>query len=274
MKKVNVDLITGGVAYPPAKKGLKFQQQAYTEMGEDIIKHLIENVFGVTYDSSKGYILHGCILTDLGGSNFSLSAGAIFFNGEIYRVDAIAGIAIPDDAILNIVKTQDPDADPTTMSDNSTVLQIHDIFKLVLSNATLDSGDLNYDDLITINTNLSTLSSKVTVLESAWAVAAIIDADMSADSGTWNSGSGQISYKKTNNMCFIDVYIINTDTSASSISTFTLNISRITGVTPNNIFIGNGSFSNSTAGSIPSYKDFYTVGSNNINIHFQMFFRF
>lgn len=146
MKKIDSSLIIAGKKYRPTKKGLDFLQQAYAENFEDVVKSMI----GDTYDSAVGYVLHGCLATLISGDDYSLTAGAIFFNGEIYRVDAIATIALADTGILNITITNDPVADPSKMTDDS-IVNIHNIRKLVLSNGVADSGDINLDDLVYIS---------------------------------------------------------------------------------------------------------------------------
>jgi hypothetical protein len=174
MKKVNTSTIAPGAGYPPSKKGLDFLQQSYQEVVANLAQALIGNVPSTTL----GYVLYGCIRTSLSGTNYAFTAGAIYFNGEIYAVDAIASVSITTAAVLTLTVTNDPIADPTTFSDGS-IQSVHNVRKLVISNGTLGSATLNYDDLVfilvplsssTATTGTSVLSHTATVnaLQRSW----------------------------------------------------------------------------------------------------------
>lgn len=146
MKKIKTTDIVAGAAYPPSKKGLDFLQQSYQE----VLAYVSQAFIGNTPSTTVGYVLYGCVKTSLGGSNYSLTAGAIYFNGEVYAVDAIASIAIATAPIMTITTTNDPTADPTIFTDGSSK-NVHNIRKMVLSNGTLGTGTLDYEDLIFLN---------------------------------------------------------------------------------------------------------------------------
>jgi hypothetical protein len=146
MKKIDTTPIAPGIAYPFPKKGLNFLQQSYQEA----ITHLSQALIGNSPSTTIGYVMYGCIKTLISGSNYSFTAGAIFFNGEIYPVAAIASIIIGTAAILKISDVADPVADPTTFTDLSTQ-HVHRVRTIVISDGALNSGDLNYDDVVFYN---------------------------------------------------------------------------------------------------------------------------
>jgi hypothetical protein len=141
--------------------------QSYTET----IAELAKGMFNVTYAANTPCVLYGCVKTSLGGSDYSYSEGAIFYNGEVYSFPAVAAISITTSDVCTITTTNDPTADPTTKSDGS-VVNIHNIRAIVLSNAssvtngatqfnfssiqklakekTIDIGDWNMDSTTSI----------------------------------------------------------------------------------------------------------------------------
>lgn len=143
MKKIDTSPIAPGIGYPFSKNKLNFLQQAYQEP----FAHLAQSRIGNTPSSTLGYILYGCVKTLISGSNYSFTAGAIYFNGEIYPVAAISTITLTAAFILKITDVADPVADPTIFTDLSPH-NVHRVRTLVISSATLNSGDLNYDDLV------------------------------------------------------------------------------------------------------------------------------
>lgn len=145
MKKLNTSLITTGVGYPPSKKGWDFLMQSYTETIADLVK----GMFNGTYAANTPYVLYGCVKSNI-SSPFAYSAGAIFYNGEVYTFPAIASIAIATSDVCTITTTNDPTADPTTMSDGS-VVNIHNIRAIVLSDAasvTNGATQFNYSSCV------------------------------------------------------------------------------------------------------------------------------
>jgi hypothetical protein len=233
-----------------------------------------------------GYILYGVEKTSLGGSNYSYTAGAIYFNGEVYLVDAIASISITTADILTITTTNDPTADPVTFTDG-TPRSVHNIRKLVISNGTLGTGNVNYADLVRILTNYQYDPS---------------DAEISANTGTWTmAGTDRISIRKVGKFVCLNIDIRNSNMSAASVGYAEYEIPTSIGQ-PDYVYTGYGYFNNSqnsnhnvdavgdkgrgpcvlqTNGSnrkiritLATYNNFYTVPStnNNIDIQGQIFF--
>lgn len=143
MKILDVTPITSSAQMPIKKGTLQFLQDAYKE----VIAAILKGTIGAGYSNSVYYVLHGC--TNSGsGSNFVISSGAIFFNGEIYLVDAATftttGGQVP---VMNIVTTQyTTNADPVTFT-NGVAYDVHDIRKIVISAGTASGNQYN------VNTN-------------------------------------------------------------------------------------------------------------------------
>jgi len=132
MKILDVTPITSSAQMPIKKGTLQFLQDAYKE----VINAILRGTIGGSYSASTYYILHGCVNSGV-GSNYVISAGAIFFNGEIYLVDAVTftttGGQVP---VMNIVTTQyTTNADPVTFT-NGVAYDVHDIRKIAISAGT------------------------------------------------------------------------------------------------------------------------------------------
>jgi len=131
MKKVDVSNISDpSIQQPFTGPSLSFLQEAYT----DVITSIVGSFIGET--PLAILILYGCVETDLGGSNFSYTKGAIWQNNEIFLVDAIASINIPiGQSQFKVVVTQDGTADPLVFTDNIG-RNVHNIRKATI----FDSG--------------------------------------------------------------------------------------------------------------------------------------
>jgi len=130
----------------PLKSGtLQFLQDANTEAFAALLTALI----GPTYNPSTVYILYGIQLANWVTPNFSCAAGAAFYGGEIYLIDAtvfsITGVDVP---VFSLGITQyTTDADPVTFTDSS-VHNVHNIRKLVISAGATGSGIADFGSAV------------------------------------------------------------------------------------------------------------------------------
>lgn len=137
MKILDVTPISASAQMPIKKGTLQFLQDAYKE----VINAILRGTIGGSYSASTYYILHGCVNSGA-GSNYVISAGAIFLNGEIYLVDAVTftttGGQVP---VMNIVTTQyTTNADPVTFTDG-VAYNVHDIRKIAISAGTASGNE-------------------------------------------------------------------------------------------------------------------------------------
>lgn len=101
------------------------------------------------YDPTKAYVLFGCVNSG-SGSNYVISAGAIFFNGEIYTVPAATfTISGPNVAVATIGSIPytgaGTNADPVLFTDGNTH-DVLDIFQITIAAGLSGSGNANYTD--------------------------------------------------------------------------------------------------------------------------------
>lgn len=110
MKKVQLNGISEGVRYPLTTLFAQHIQEAYAEIVDALVKGLIE-------DPSKLTILNGCVI---GGAspNFTVSAGAAYYQGEIFLVDA-GTVNVPSgQTLVWRIEESYRSGDPVVFSDN------------------------------------------------------------------------------------------------------------------------------------------------------------
>lgn len=143
MNKLITSDISAGARMPIKQGTLEFLQQAYQQP----INALAQRIIGTNYDPTKAYVLYG-----LTGSSGNITAGALFFNGEVYLCDGDSS-GLPcgggNVSVLNIAISQyTTNADPVTFSDGA-IYDIHDIRKVAITCGASGSGDVcDYTDLV------------------------------------------------------------------------------------------------------------------------------
>jgi hypothetical protein len=145
MRKLDTSLISATNGFPIKSGTLDFIQDSYTEIVGELISALINS--GVGYVFYVPYVLYGCEKSSTGG-NTTISAGAIFWNGEVF---VSPSQTFPDPSggdviIANIGITQySTNADPVTFSLGSAA-NVHNIRRVLYSTGTSGTGTLgNYD---------------------------------------------------------------------------------------------------------------------------------
>lgn len=156
MRNLNLSAVTPSVGFPPKSGTWDFLQMAYKEC----IDAMIQAQIGNGYSTSKGYVLYGCELTS--GLGWSVSAGAIYFNGELYISPAQGGTAGVGTFLVNLAQTQytGTDADPVLFTD-SVARDVHDIIQISYGYGTSGTGTVcDFVDLQRLDTPFeSTVSS-------------------------------------------------------------------------------------------------------------------
>lgn len=155
MRNLNVSAVTAAIGLPVKSGSLAHIQLAYREaLGETV-----KAITGYVYDPTKVYVLNGCVNSG-SGSNYNISAGSVFFNGEVYLVDAAAfTIAGPNVAVGVITKTffTAVNADPVQFTDGIT-RTIHEIFKIVPQAGLSGSGAGDFNSWVQLTLNIPQLN--------------------------------------------------------------------------------------------------------------------
>ncbi len=138
MKILKLDDITGAASMPLKKGTLQFLQDSYKEA----INALGIGLVGSSYNPNTVYALSGCINTGVSGG-YVISSGAVFYQGEVYLVDAVSFTPTgTDTAILDLdIENYSINADPVTFTDTTTH-SIHNIRKVTIGAGSSGTGTL------------------------------------------------------------------------------------------------------------------------------------
>lgn len=154
MRNLNVSNVSASIGLPVKSGTLIHLQLAYRE----VLAGIGKAITGTGYDPTKVYILNGCVNSG-SGSNYNISAGVVFFNGEVYLVDAATfTISGPNVAVGIVTKTYftGANADPVQFTDGVT-RTIHEIWKMVPQSGLSGSGAANFLSWVQLNLNIPTL---------------------------------------------------------------------------------------------------------------------
>lgn len=144
MRKIDETKIT-------SDKSMFFKQGTWTHLQkayQEPISEIIKSMIGSNYSATKMYVLNGCVNSG-SGSSFVISAGSVFYGGEVYLVDATtfttSGSDVAVATITTTNNTTDYSADPCEFSDGS-LENVHNIRKIVIASGASGSGTKNYAD--------------------------------------------------------------------------------------------------------------------------------
>lgn len=146
MKKIDRSAITTSVGMPEKSGTLGHIQDAIIESVAGAILGLI----GSLYDATKTYILNGCVNT-----NGVITAGVVFFNGEVYYCPAATVTPTGSNIIVGLITTTyftDVSADPVTFTDG-VPRNVHQIRQIVWQAGLSGSGTVDFINLVKINSN-------------------------------------------------------------------------------------------------------------------------
>lgn len=145
MKKIDTSAITSTKRQPLFGYSVEHLQNGYIEAMKSLFLAQMES----RYTTGDVVILWGMELTGSttgNGNPFATTAGAVYYNGEIYQVDAASGTHSGSDVLLVTLTTTYHASDPVTFSDNTTG-NVHQIQKFVVSSAATGTGTKDWTDL-------------------------------------------------------------------------------------------------------------------------------
>lgn len=118
----------------------KVTHEWYNAMIDEAVNALGKALVGT---NSNFVVLYGCV--NSAAPNANISAGAIFYNGEIYLCPAFVDGAIANDIVGTITTAYDA-GDPVLFSDGNNY-NVHQVKTIVWSDAVSGSGDIDFADL-------------------------------------------------------------------------------------------------------------------------------
>ena len=143
MKILDVTAVSDAAQIKIKKGTLKFIQDAHIEALRDLITALI----GPSYNPDTIYVIKG-LVNSATHPSYTISPGTIFYQGEIFEVDAFSfSVTGSNVAVLSILTTQyTTDADPVTFTDLITY-NVHNIRKIGISAGAYGSTFANYSEV-------------------------------------------------------------------------------------------------------------------------------
>jgi hypothetical protein len=143
MRNLNTSAISSQASFKFKRGTFDHLQLAYREALDSLGRGLV-----TSYLTNTAYRLWGLVN---GGNttDYNISAGAVFYNGEVYLVDtAVFSAAVGETAVAVIVTTylQDPTADPVTFTDGG-ARNVHEIKKIKFQSGLSGSGIADFASL-------------------------------------------------------------------------------------------------------------------------------
>jgi hypothetical protein len=285
-------VLYGDITSSAKQPYLKQTHAHYNDMIDELTKAFGETIVS---DSSSVTILWGCVNTGTGtgiGNSAIISAGAVYYNGEIYQVPAFSTASIVN-GLKGTITTTYPIIDPITFSD-STSHYVHQIKTIVISDA-VSAGIFNFNNWYSI--------------KNEWKSYTLTNSDVASSSGTFTvlgASTKNLKYKidyknqiitlnfniegadhagaSTNNAFYIKLPESLTVSSAYTNMGYFLNTYLTTTEASGSvkeiatrIYTAGGYGSNQYLTVIPSrssFTSFDTDGSNNIYLYGQITFGF
>lgn len=136
MRKLDVSSITDSSEFPVKQGTLQFLQDSYAE----IMGALVTALLSPSYNPATVYVLYGCDNSG-SGAYYSISAGAVFYQGEIFIVPATSFTATGSNVGVFMISTTQftTNADPVTFTDMA-VRNVHNIRQMIVVQGASGSG--------------------------------------------------------------------------------------------------------------------------------------
>jgi hypothetical protein len=202
MKKINTSNVSSTSRQPFLGRSVSHLVESITEGDDSIIK-------GTIQDTSLATILWGLTNSTPGGATYTLTAGGIYFGGEVYSVDAQTVTVTGANRLVGTITTTYQSGDPVTMTDG-TLKNVHEIRKIVFSDAASGSGSFDfgtiagvYSSAILIIDNLK----DVPVIQTATSNGLTITANNVSGGFVYNTDVYAYSYYILHNICHLSFKI-------------------------------------------------------------------
>jgi len=141
MKRLDASAISTGVGFPLKSGSIDFLQDAHKETTAAVVTNLL----GLTPETGQFYILYGLVNSG-SGATYNVSAGAVFYNGEVYDVPSFSfTLSGSEEAWPQLVTTQyTTNADPVEFTD-AVPRNVHNIRRMVVSASATGFGLQKFD---------------------------------------------------------------------------------------------------------------------------------
>lgn len=141
MKSI-LKLSTSTLRQPFYGETFEHNNEAIAEVADALARGLVGN-----YSTGDVVILYGCTLTGSASGNgnpFAITAGAIFYNGEIYLVPAKSGTISGTNVLIGTVTVNYPTSRNPVQMDDLSLADMHKDRTIVIDQGTSGGGIGNY----------------------------------------------------------------------------------------------------------------------------------
>ena len=228
MKHLLADNITTSAQQPFVQDSIQLLDTNFTELAKTFS-------LGLGNTGSYPLIIYGCAWTYSGGV-LSITAGALYYNGEVYQCDAYSVTSSMPSNIYGNITTIYGANDPVLFTDGNTH-NVHQTKKIVWGGSS-SSIDLLQLDWFRLNTG--------------WNTYTVQNSDITLDSGSVSVGSGgsYIRWKHdiATKTLTLDIHLNQLETSATSTGGLKVDYTNIVSTGANgsdNSFVSMGAYLNS-----------------------------
>ena len=191
MKKILTSYVTSTAAQPLYARSLEHLQEGYREALDSIIKK-----FTPGYSAGDVIIIDGLVDSGTAGVNFNISAGSVYYNGEIYQVATASGLIGATVAVLTIDTATFQSGEPSQFDDGN-FYNVNQTAKFVITAAASGSGTKDYTDCKRLKAN--PVFAKLTTVGSGAASTSFTltgwDTSPIDDDGIFNITTGRLTPK-------------------------------------------------------------------------------
>jgi hypothetical protein len=147
MKKI-INYATSTSKQPFLGRSVEHMQQGISETADSIMKNLIRN-----YTTGDVVIIEGLLVTSgspTAAGACTITAGSVYYNGEVYQVAAFSGTITGSNVIVLTVDISTFQAGDPVQNTDGNNYYVHRIDKMVMSQGATGSGTKDFSALKTI----------------------------------------------------------------------------------------------------------------------------
>lgn len=163
MKKIQTSQITGAQKAPYVKDTHNHYKEAIEESTASIVKGIAGS-----YTTGDIIVLEGCVVSATIPGSSTITAGSVFYNGEIYTVDAATIPATGSQTLVWQVVTTYISNDSTLRWSDLVIRNLHQIDKMALVAGASGSGLANYNGSTVKRLNQSPLTTESITFNTGW----------------------------------------------------------------------------------------------------------
>lgn len=178
MKKIKTTDVTSTSRQPLLGRSISHIKEGIMENDNSLLRAILMAVSSTGYTTNDVLVLHGCVNSGVNsgaGLTYTVSAGAVYYNGEIYQVAAANGTISGTNVVTLTITTTYQSGDPVTMTDGS-LKNVHEIVTMDVGQGATGSGTIDFSNLDYINTYAQKIANQTTLATQTTSSTSYVDA--------------------------------------------------------------------------------------------------